>query len=160
VEVITTAQAVERLVALCQSGAARPQPLVATLLAALASIDRSNLTAALNQFQAFQNKVRAQVAPLDPALADTFIVATQNIIDALVGGSNANGKLTLSRTADGTMRLRGGAGPGALYIIEGSTNLLNWERIGITTNNGTGAFEFEDTNTLSSPIRFYRVVSP
>ena len=160
VEVLTPAQAVERLVALCQSDAPRPQPLVATLLAALAAIDRSNPTAALNQLQAFQNKVRAQVAPLDPALADTFIQAAQNIIDALAAGSNANGKLTLARAADGALRLQGPAVPGALYIIEASTNLLNWEKIGVTTNNGTASFEFEDTGAASPTLRFYRVMSP
>ena len=160
VEVITPEQAAARLVALCQSGAARPQPLIATLSAALAAIDRSNPTAAINQLQAFQNKVRAQVAPLDAALADTFIQAAQNIIDALTGAAKANGKLTLSRAADGTMRLRGAAAPGAVYIIEASTNLLDWEKIRVTTNNGTAAFEFVDPNPFSPHLRFYRVVSP
>jgi hypothetical protein len=160
VEVITPAQAVARLVALCQSGATNSQPLIATLSAALAAIDRSNPTAAINQLQALQNKVRAQVAPLDPALAATFIQEAQDIIDALGGGSAPNGKLTLSLAADGTMRLRGPAAPGVLYIIETSTNLVNWERIGAATNNGVGAFEFMDTNTTLPSLRFYRALSP
>jgi hypothetical protein len=160
VEVISTAQAVAQLVTLCQSGASGSQPLIAKLSAALAAIDRSNPTAAINQLQAFQNQVRAQVAPLDQALADTFIQDAQNIIDALGGGSKANGKLTLVHTADGTVRLRGAATPGVLYIIETSTNLLNWENIGVATDNGTATFEFEDTNALPASIRFYRVLSP
>jgi hypothetical protein len=44
--------------------------------------------------------------------------------------------------------------------IEASTNLLAWEKIGVTTNNGTAAFEFVDPNPSSPSIRFYRVVSP
>jgi hypothetical protein len=68
-------------------------------------------------------------------------------------------KVTLSRAADGTTWLRGSAVPGRLYIIETSTNLLNWEQIGVTTINGTAAFEFQDTNAPSS-MRFYRVMSP
>jgi hypothetical protein len=134
--------------------------LLAKLSAALAAIDRSSPTAAINQLQAFQNQVRAQVAPLNPALADSFIQAAQDIIDALGGGAKANGKIRLVRAADGTMRLRGTAAPGVLYIIEASTNLLDWEKIGVVTDNGTAAFEFEDTNALSPSVRFYRVVSP
>jgi hypothetical protein len=160
VELITPAQAVARLVALCQSGVTNSHPLIATLSAALAAIDRSNPAAAINQLQAFQNKVRAQVAPLDPALATTFIQEAQDIIDALGGGSRPNGRLTLSLAADRTIRLRGPAAPGVLYIIESSTNLVNWERIGVATNNGLGAFEFVHTNTTFPLLRFYRALSP
>jgi hypothetical protein len=160
VELITPAQAVARLVALCQSGVTNSHPLIATLSAALAAIDRSNPAAAINQLQAFQNKERAQVAPLDPALATTFIQEAQDIIDALGGGSRPNGRLTLSLAADRTIRLRGPAAPGVLYIIESSTNLVNWERIGVATNNGLGAFEFVHTNTTFPLLRFYRALSP
>ncbi len=66
VEVITTAQAVERLIAEVTARWPRARPLVATLCAALSSIERGNLVSAINQLQAFQNKVRAQVAPSDP----------------------------------------------------------------------------------------------
>jgi hypothetical protein len=68
VEVITTAQAVDQLVASVNSDVSRSAPLRTTLAAAIASIDRSNPTAAINQLQAFQNQVSAQVAPLDAAL--------------------------------------------------------------------------------------------
>jgi hypothetical protein len=162
VEVITPEQAVERLVALVESGAPRSQPLIATLSAALAAIDRSNPTAAINQLQAFQNKVRAQVLALDPELAETFIQMAQEIINALsAGAGKAHGKITLvSREANGKTRVRGEVSPGTLYIIEVSTNLVDWEKIGVTTDNGAGAFEFEDTNSSPLSVRFYRVVSP
>jgi len=65
VEVITTAHALERLVAMVNSAVARPQPLRATLKAALDLIGRDS---AANQLLAFQNQVRARVAPFDPAL--------------------------------------------------------------------------------------------
>ncbi len=159
-EVITPAQAAERLVALAQSGATRSHPLVATLSAALAGIDRTRPTAAINQLQAFQNQVRAQVSTLDPELADSFIQAAQEIIDALAAGQ-LHGKITfVSRETGGKTRLKGDAAPGALYIVEASTNLLDWEMIGVTTNNGAGTFEFEDTSSSPLSVRFYRVVSP
>jgi hypothetical protein len=68
-----------------ESGLAHPRPLEATLQAALAAIQRGNATAAINQLHAFQNKVGAQVAPSDPALAASFIQAAQGVIDVLRG---------------------------------------------------------------------------
>src|SRR5437867_10347643 len=65
IEVITTAQAVEQLVAAANAGVSRSAPLQAMLAAAIASIDRSNPLSAINQLLAFQNQVRAQVSPLD-----------------------------------------------------------------------------------------------
>ena len=57
----------------------------ATLKAAAASFDDGRVQPGINQLGAFQNKVRAQVAPLDPVLADSLINAAQVIIDALSG---------------------------------------------------------------------------
>jgi hypothetical protein len=83
VEVITEVEAVERLIAQTQSEWRRSQPLLTTLYAALHSIQRGNSISAINQLQAFQNKLRAQVAPRDPALAASLTQAAQEIIDAL-----------------------------------------------------------------------------
>ncbi|HTL73633.1 MAG TPA: FG-GAP-like repeat-containing protein, partial [bacterium] len=57
IEVITTSQALDRLIALVQSGSGNTQPLVASLRAALAAIDRSQPAVAINQLEAFINKV-------------------------------------------------------------------------------------------------------
>jgi hypothetical protein len=94
VEVITTAEAVQRLIVQVQSGWRRSQPLLATLYAALHSIERGNPVSARNQLQAFQNKVRAQVAPRDPALAACLTQTAQEIMDAL---STANRNPALRR---------------------------------------------------------------
>ena len=61
------------------------RPLIATLKAAAASFDDGRVQPGVNQLNAFQNKVRAQVAPLDQALADSLINAAQVIIDTLNG---------------------------------------------------------------------------
>src|ERR1043166_270667 len=89
VEVLTKAQAIERLLNLVGTKASNPQPLRATLEAALASIQRTNPTAATNQLQAFQNKVQAQVAPHDAMLAATLTQTAQQIIEALRGGNGS-----------------------------------------------------------------------
>jgi hypothetical protein len=60
------------------------RPLLATLDAAVASLDRGNMLPGIKQLRAFQNKVRAQVAPFDPALANELIGAAQTIINAIV----------------------------------------------------------------------------
>jgi hypothetical protein len=59
------------------------QPLNATLAAARAAIGRGDRTPCLNQLAAFQNKVRAQIGPSNPALAAELIAAAQEIIAAL-----------------------------------------------------------------------------
>ena len=89
VEVLTKAQAIERLLNLVGTKASNPQPLRATLEAALASIQRTNPTAATNQLQAFQNKVQAQVAPHAAMLAATLTQTAQQIIEALRGGNGS-----------------------------------------------------------------------
>jgi hypothetical protein len=61
------------------------QPLLVTLTAASASLDRGNTISGSNQLGAFQNKVRAQVARVDAALANQLIDATQQIIDSAKG---------------------------------------------------------------------------
>ena len=51
--------------------------------ASAASFDRGSNQSGINQLSAFQNKVRAQVAKTDPALAAELIASAQAIIDAL-----------------------------------------------------------------------------
>ena len=88
VEVITPTQSIGILIGLIDNSTlARntKRPLEATLKAAAASFERGDTRPAINQLMAFQNKVRAQVAPFDPPLAQRLMAATQVIIDA-VGG--------------------------------------------------------------------------
>jgi hypothetical protein len=83
VQVITTAQAVGRLLELCNSEASRPQPLRMTLAVALASIERGNTVAAIYQLIAFEHQVRAQVGPSNPVLAEALNQAARAILTAL-----------------------------------------------------------------------------
>jgi 2'-5' RNA ligase len=66
-------------------GVKNKQPLLATLADASAAIERGNTTVALNQLSAFQNKVRAQVAPANAALADDLVAIAQQILVAVSG---------------------------------------------------------------------------
>jgi hypothetical protein len=166
VEVITAAQAVEQLIAAANSDVSRSAPLRATLAAAIATIDRSNPTAAINQLLAFQNQVRAQVAPLDTAAADAFIEAAQQVIDALSGGNtNPSGHphgrfMSLTRQPSGRVQMLFSGEPGWRYIIEASTNLTDWEMIGVAAGGADGSCAFEDALSARFASRFYRIVSP
>ncbi|HXA45690.1 MAG TPA: LamG-like jellyroll fold domain-containing protein, partial [Candidatus Angelobacter sp.] len=162
VEVITLAQAVERLLDLVNTDVAQAQALAATLSAAIQSIDRGNPTAAINQLLAFQNKVTAQIAPLNPTLAGTLVDQAQTIIDILAsGGAKVHGKIsaTLNR-ANGRLHLNFSAPLGQIYIIEASTNLLDWQMIGVAKDQGDGTCGFDDPNSMRMSVRFYRIVAP
>lgn len=61
----------------------RKRPLLASLNAASASFAGGNSAAGINQLQAFQNKVRAQVGSFDATLADTLIARAQAVIETV-----------------------------------------------------------------------------
>ena len=86
VQVITPADAVglvqAYLVGLGLAGE-KSDPLGASLGAAAASFQRSSVSSAVNQLRAFENKVRAQIAPIDPALAQELTDAAEQIIGAV-----------------------------------------------------------------------------
>jgi len=156
-------QAVEQLMAQVESKWRRSRPLLATLSAALRSMERCNSVAAVNQLGAFRNKVRAQVARSDPALATSFIQAAQDIIDVLSRGSARPGNrphgqpTSVAHHSDGRVRVRWSAAPDRTYRVEVSTNLVDWEGIGAAVEQGEGSFTFEDANAARFPNRFYRL---
>jgi hypothetical protein len=56
-------------------------------------------------------------------------------------------------------RLNGTGVPGINYRIDASTNLMNWQQIGIVTAGSTGTFQIDDTNMIQFNGRFYRVLA-
>jgi alpha-tubulin suppressor-like RCC1 family protein len=165
-EVITTAEAVVRLAAAVNAGISGGQPLLATLNAAFASIQRGDSIPAINQLLAFQNKVRVQVAPLEPALAATLSRNAQAIIVALSGGNtNPSGRphglaIAPMPRHEGHVGLKFNANPGQTYLIEASTDLVNWQLIGVAADRNDGTFAFDDPSAAEFGTRFYRVVTP
>jgi hypothetical protein len=166
VEVITIAQAVERLIAQIKSTWPRSCPLVAMLEAALASIERGHPVVAAVELLAFQCQVHAQVRPRDPAMAATLIKAAQEVIDVLRAGAAHPGHpphgwfSSVSRLHDGEVHMQFCADREPTYILQASTNLVDWETIGVAVDCGDGTFTFEDANAGRFANRFYRIVSP
>lgn len=61
---------------------------------------------------------------------------------------------------DCKVRIEFSASQGRVCFIEASTNLVDWEEIGMAIESTPGAFEFEDPNTSLMPMRFYRIFAP
>ena len=85
-EVVTPGEAVETLLERLNEaplGRNRKRPLVASLKVAVASFDRGSFGAGANQLQAFQHKIRAQLDPTDPILAEALSGAAGEILRAM-----------------------------------------------------------------------------
>ncbi len=54
----------------------------------------------------------------------------------------------------GAFRMQVSGTPSEPWVVQNSTNLVDW--ISIFTNQAGGTVEFEDTNSADSPFRFYR----
>lgn len=165
IEVITTSQAVDRLTALVQTGSTNnTQALVASLEATLASIDRSQPQAAINQLEAFINKVQAQLEPDDPDLAAQLITDAQAIIDSLNGGSPAAATTVeisaITHDHGGKSQIKVKGPLGRVYVVETSTNMVDWVPVGVATKTTNGDYDFDDAQSQETGSRFYRVVSP
>jgi hypothetical protein len=141
----------------------RKRPLIATLQSAAASFERGNFAAGVNQLQAFQNKVRAQIAPSDPALADTMIRSAQQVIDAMreaAGLAKVHARLTKGmRLPGGRLRFTLEGEANQSYTIQASTDLVHWTAV-------TNFVSATGTNLLTEPAgpgyerRFYRAIIP
>ena len=63
------------------------------------------------------------------------------------------------RLANGRVQLEIVGEADERFTIQASTNLLDWETIGVATNNAGGQFEFEDAQAAHFFNRYYRIVS-
>ena len=163
IEVITTSQAVDRLIELVRTGSGHIQPLIASLRAALAAIDRGQPAVAINQLEAFIHKVHVQLEPLDSVLAAQLIAEAQAIIDALKGGSAVMPSvsiMSISHDQNRKPHLKIRGYNGRVLVVETSTNMVDWVPVGVAAQSGDGTYEFDDAPMQDTGARFYRVVSP
>jgi len=162
VQILTPARAIENLMAAVSGSVPRSQPLLATLGAALASVNRYNAEAAVNELQAFQNKVRVQISP--PTLAESLIAQAQEILEVLnAPPSGAVGLVRLeqaTRHANGRFKISLSGRLEKVCIVEGSPDLRHWEPIALMRPDADGKFEFEDRAASSLSQRFYRIKTP
>ena len=67
--------------------------------------------------------------------------------------------LTGSLSGDRAVQLTLAGQTNLLYVIEASTNLVQWTKIAVRTNL-TGSVELTDSAAAKFPQRFYRTVAP
>ncbi len=58
------------------------------------------------------------------------------------------------------MRIQFSAQPARAYLIEASTNLVDWDKIGVAIEWAPGEFEYQESTVPPMPARFYRIVVP
>jgi arylsulfate sulfotransferase len=126
--------------------------------------DTNTLTEQLGIFQAH---VQLLVEPGQPELAGQFTLLAQSIKDAVGNGeiswpgivapdfgtmqaTRGNGKVSLNFTAASSR----------IYLIESSSDLVTWDRLGVAKLSGTGQFTFDDNGAAGQSVRFYRVIDP
>ena len=63
-----------------------------------------------------------------------------------------------SGVAGSTTQLQVRGAPSRGYLIQASTNLIDWETIGPCATDPDGNVEFTDPNAANQPRRFYRAV--
>jgi hypothetical protein len=160
----TPAELVQALIDMVnESDLRQKRPLLASLEAALASIEHGNYNSATGQLGAFQNKVSAQVAKHDPALAMELIEAAQATLPMLEpnGSPRMAGRIhSLKRHPNGKMRMEIKGQAGKSYILEASTNLVDWKPVCVVEPDEHGQSDYEDLLSDKHPCRFYRIVEP
>jgi len=158
---LTPAEMVDHLIDLVNDSDLRhKRPLLATLEAALASIERDNCHSAVGQLHALMNKVGAQVT--DTALATELIAGAGQIITALGcdGAAHVAAKIqAIKHHPNGKVQMKIKGEAGKSYILEASTNLLDWEAICVVRPDEEGNCGYEDLMAGKHQSRFYRVVA-
>ena len=67
--------------------------------------------------------------------------------------------LTATRSTEGAVQLTLTGRPNLLCVFEGSTNLVQWTKLGVRTNL-TGTVDFTDNRATNYARRFYRALAP
>jgi hypothetical protein len=97
-------------------------------------------------------------------LGDQLIQAAQPVIDVLNDGcSSGKSRAKIGKVhhdANGKVRIQFAGPPGRACIVEASTDLVDWTKIGVAKELAPGEFEFEDANASGMPTRYYRAVIP
>jgi hypothetical protein len=75
------------------------------------------------------------------------------------GATNAPSFNSISHSAGGAVDLSIAGQAGLLCVVEASTNLTDWTKIGVVSN-ATGAVNFSDTKATNYASRFYRASIP
>ena len=122
-------------------------------IAAAEAGDASGATAALEGLLAASASGLGSWNPdLNAVIADEVSAAIQ---DQQAGERGRLRVVATDRPGHVRMQFRGEAGQ--RHLVEASTNLVDWEVIGVAVEPGDGSYEFEDHQARMAPSRFYRI---
>ena len=133
-----------------------------------ATTDYGNSTATQNPGGGTNNvSLAATLSGLSAGATYHYRARASNSIGAGVGvdrsfnwsGARPNFSSFVS-SSNGIFALQFTGAAGQTYLVQASTNLLNWGVIGTATDNGNGIFSFADANSGGFRSRFYRVLAP
>jgi arylsulfate sulfotransferase len=80
-------------------------------------------------------------------IPDLYSVLPQAVADLTVTFSDGQPHLEFSGSETRT------------YVVEASTNLVDWDQIGVAEPSGSGNYDFQDEQSDDFPARFYRIVT-
>jgi hypothetical protein len=110
-----------------------------------------HIAAGLNTLEWRYSKDANFSAGLDAAFIDNVYLP---LPDAAIAA-----RLTLVPLPSGADLLQVQGLSGRQYVIQTSSNLLNWNSVA-TNSSDTGTIQWTDANAASYPIRFYRAIAP
>jgi hypothetical protein len=122
----------------------------ATISAGAARLDNGSL---VNLGQPFVGMVRA---------SDNSVSLTLGLIPTLPGQTTGTNEFTISPSMafeNGRFKFKFIVAPGRTWVVEGSTDLLDWSPVWAGTATDPWV-EFEDFTAFLYPKRFYRVRLP
>lgn len=169
VDVISVGDAVGELIDLLQNlSSSYPgikanvwRQLIDSLQAAQSEFDKGLWNAGLVHIRIFKSRVLTQIEPSDPRLANNLIYIAQQIIGAIHGIPRQHPTIGSLQNSGGNHKSLSFTGtPGQLYLVQASSDLNDWETIGIASETDTGSFQFQDANSQSASARYYRLVAP
>jgi hypothetical protein len=164
--VLTPEEAVRSLalaVREAQLGRRHIVPLLAALRAAAEAFERCRAREGLHLLNRFQRDVHDRIVPQDPTLANTLMETAQEIMEIVAGAAPGHCRVVFhepARWSHGKMQMKFSAPKSQTYFVEASTNLTDWEIIGVAEARGDGTFFFEDPSAGNHARRFYRVLAP
>jgi pectate lyase len=82
-------------------------------------------------------------------------VTSTNAILAVSGGGSPQPQVSAQVLGNGAFSLTVSGGSGSDFIVQASTNLIDW--VGIYTNLSATPFTWSDTNAANFGLRFYRI---
>ncbi len=82
-----------------------------------------------------------------------------NVVEHQARGAQPPVLSAVTRPPNGAVTFSASGDAGRVFLLEASTNLVNWMKLGVTSN-GTGSVSFTDTNAAKHVSRFYRASIP